>query len=441
VEVVVVDPLELTGDTYEVTFESLGQITTDYDHDLDGFADETLTEENFSAWSLRNITKNQVMINRSQSMAGLDKEFFLLDGFKIGVSGTGYYRQFNKDDFDIGAPKENHDEILRIEWEGGPEVFEAYESTKGEGGYSWQMGYTSSTFGTRAGQFGSSLKGYEVKKVIEIRFDTTKKSKGYMYLRGRLPNYAYAGYYESPIQVWDVTNPNPDQHVQLSYAWIEQLNNAGNNLKFDPTGDVNSREILFILDMPYSDTPNPVFADPAFSIQDRGSEMPILYWGWYLLAPQYVGMRQAWRNGSVYRITPNAPFGADDKYVFTTIPPTYNKELATKDISAIKVFPNPYYGSNKRERNKYQRFVTFNHLPPRAKFKVYTLSGVLVASFEKPDNTQYATWDLQNDNGLPAASGLYYIHIEMPDLGVETNNQACRCDGNAVPRSYLIRNG
>lgn len=421
VEVVVTDPLELTGDTYEVTFETLGQVETTYDHDLDGFIDETLTVDDFSSWSLRNITKNnEVIINRSTAMEGLEKEFFLVDGFKIGVSGTGFYRQFNKDGFDIGEPKENHDEILRIEWEGGPEVFEAFESTKGEGGYTWQMGYTSATLGTRSGQFGSAVKGYDVKKVIEIRFDTTKKSKGYLYIRGRNPNYGYDGYYDSPIQVWDVSDENPDNHVQLQYAWIEQANRAGNNRKFDPTGDVNDREMLFVLDIPYSDTPDPVLSSTNFSMQDRGGEMPILYWGWYLLKPQYIGLRQAWRNGSVYRITPNAPFASDDKYVFTTMPPTYNQEVAKQDITEINVFPNPYYGANKRERNKYQRFVTFNHLPPRAKFKVYTVSGVLVRSFEKQDDgTQYATWDLQNDNNLPVASGLYYIHIEMPDLGVE----------------------
>ncbi|MFZ1730801.1 MAG: T9SS type A sorting domain-containing protein [Bacteroidota bacterium] len=418
VEVVAVDPLEMTGDTYEVTFESLGPIETTYDHDLDGFIDETLTVDNFSAWSLRDITKNQVLINRNESMEGLKKEFYLLDGFKIGVSGTGYYRQFNKDGFDIGEPKENHDEILRIEWTGGPEVFEAYESTKGTGGYSWQMGYTSAAVGTKSGQFGSSIKGYNVKKVIEVRFDSTKKSKGYLYIRGNL--YRCAGYFESPIQVWDVSDPNPDNHVQLSYAWIEQANRPGNNQKFDPTGDVNDREMLFILDMPYSDTPDPVFVDSKFSIQDSGSEMPIMYWGWYILKPQYVGLRQAWRTGSLFRITPNAPFASDDKFVFTTMPPSYDAEMAKKDITQINVFPNPYYGSNKRERNKYQRFVTFNHLPPRAKFKIYTVSGILVRSFEKTDDgTQYATWDLQNDNSLPVASGMYYIHIDMPELGVE----------------------
>ena len=88
-------------------------------------------------------------------------------------------------------------------------------------------------------------------------------------------------------------------------------------------------------------------------------------------------------------------------------------------MSAVNVFPNPYYASNTREQNKYQRFVTINHLPARASFKIYTLSGVLVRSFEKNDASQYATWNLLNDNGLPIASGLYYIHIEMPDLGLE----------------------
>jgi flagellar hook assembly protein FlgD len=63
--------------------------------------------------------------------------------------------------------------------------------------------------------------------------------------------------------------------------------------------------------------------------------------------------------------------------------------------------------------------VTFNHLPPRALFKVYTVDGTLVRSFEKNDGLQTTTWDLQNDNGLPVASGMYIIHIDMPELGVE----------------------
>jgi hypothetical protein len=241
-----------------------------------------------------------------------------------------------------------------------------------------------------------------------------------MYRRGQSPNYGYVGYFESPIQVWDVSDPNPQNHKQLQYAWVEQANQPGNNREFTPTGSTVDREQLFILDLPYSDTPDPAYSDPAFTLQDGSPQMPILYWGWYLLKPQYIGMRYPYRNGSFYRITPKVPFAVDDKFVFTTMQPSFKESVAQKDITQINVFPNPYYGSNKRERNKYQRFVTFNHLPQRAKFKIYTVSGVLVRSFEKPDDgTQYATWDLQNDNSLPVASGMYYIHIDMPELGVE----------------------
>ncbi len=420
VEVVTIDPLKMTGDTYEVTFDPLGQVETTYDHDLDGVVDETLTVENYSAWTLRNISKNTILVNKSTSMSGLEKEFFVVEGFKIGVAGTGYYKQFTKDGFDAGNEKANHDEILRIVWDGGPEVFEANESTKGEGGYSWQLGYTSMAITQNPAQFGSSIRAYDAKKVVEIRFDARAPSKGYLFYRGTSPiNYAYQGYFESPIQIWDVTDINPENHRQLSYAWTEQINAPGNDQVFNPTAVSTDREMLFIIDAPYSDTPNPAWSTPTFSLQRNGNTLPILYWGWYMLGSQYAGVAKAWRDGDLYRITPKVPFAGDDKYVFTTMAPTYTKSVAEADITKISVFPNPYYGANKRERNKYQRFVTFNHLPPRAKFKVYTISGVLVKSFEKNDNTQYATWDLQNDNSLPAASGLYYIHIEMPDLGVE----------------------
>jgi hypothetical protein len=54
-----------------------------------------------------------------------------------------------------------------------------------------------------------------------------------------------------------------------------------------------------------------------------------------------------------------------------------------------------------------------------ARFRVYTVDGTLVRSFEKNDGSQIINWDLQNQNGLPVASGMYIIHIDMPDLGVE----------------------
>jgi len=58
----------------------------------------------------------------------------------------------------------------------------------------------------------------------------------------------------------------------------------------------------------------------------------------------------------------------------------------------------------------------FNHLPKRAKFRIFNLAGHLVRTLEKDDDTQFYLWDLQNEHRLQAPSGLYIIYIEMPDL-------------------------
>jgi hypothetical protein len=38
---------------------------------------------------------------------------------------------------------------------------------------------------------------------------------------------------------------------------------------------------------------------------------------------------------------------------------------------------------------------------------------------EKNDDSQFFRWDLLNDNGLPVASGVYVVHVDMGDLGTK----------------------
>ncbi len=93
--------------------------------------------------------------------------------------------------------------------------------------------------------------------------------------------------------------------------------------------------------------------------------------------------------------------------------------LARKDISAIKAFPNPYYGLNRAETSRDTRFITFSHLPDRAVLRIFNLAGILVRQLDKNDaSTQFLNWDLQNSTGLPVASGIYVVYVEMPDLNV-----------------------
>jgi hypothetical protein len=100
---------------------------------------------------------------------------------------------------------------------------------------------------------------------------------------------------------------------------------------------------------------------------------------------------------------------------------TGDLQAARDDVTLINVFPNPYYGLNTRETSSEVRFVTFNHLPARAVIRIFNLAGVLVRTLTKdsgnanPNSSQHFTWDLQNDSGLPVASGIYVCHLELSD--------------------------
>ena len=384
VQVKVIDPTALTGHSYEVTFASLGKRTVDFHGDP--------LEFDYYGWNLKDIDDKEQLVTNSEVYGGLQAGY-IMDGFQVGIIGNGIYQ--------------TGEEILDITHTGGPQVYDAYAGFFLVG---WDF-------------FGSSIMPYEVNQTVEIRFDRNNTSKGYVYLRN-LPddtvnvNYGFDQYADSPVSVWDVTDPNNEK--QLSWMLVEQREGAAQDGMFTPTGNPGDREYFFVINEPYSETPNPDYTGPAFSfLGAAGSDaLPILY-AWWPLKVAAGPVKYPWDDGYTITVIPNVPFKDNDVFTFTTAATTYSDEVAAEDITDIQVFPNPYLASNEQELNKYQRFVTFNHLPPRANFRIYTVSGTLVASFEKDDPSQLANWNLQNDNGLPVASGMYIIHIELPDLGTE----------------------
>ena len=107
-----------------------------------------------------------------------------------------------------------------------------------------------------------------------------------------------------------------------------------------------------------------------------------------------------------------------DTYTFSPGKASFtNIDKAKSETERINVFPNPYYGVNSEELNKYNKFVTFSHLPTKATIRIFNLAGVLVRKIVKDNDLQFQRWDLANEFGLPAASGLYIAYIELPDLG------------------------
>ncbi|MCB9210406.1 MAG: T9SS type A sorting domain-containing protein [Ignavibacteriales bacterium] len=122
--------------------------------------------------------------------------------------------------------------------------------------------------------------------------------------------------------------------------------------------------------------------------------------------------------GTTFRIRMTIPNAAGvDEFTFTAPSAYIDNNIAKKETQAINVFPNPYYAVNSEEINKYNRFVTFSHLPRKAKIRLFDLAGTMVKVIEKDSPQQFIRWDLANEKGFPVASGLYIAYIELPELG------------------------
>jgi len=113
-----------------------------------------------------------------------------------------------------------------------------------------------------------------------------------------------------------------------------------------------------------------------------------------------------------------------DVFSFSTPSPT-ESGITDIDIAMINVFPNPYMGYHDLEGTDavlpLPKYITFNHLPASGKveFRIFNIAGTQVASFQKNTTTQYQTWNMRNPNDYPLASGVYIVHINMPDIKKE----------------------
>jgi hypothetical protein len=90
---------------------------------------------------------------------------------------------------------------------------------------------------------------------------------------------------------------------------------------------------------------------------------------------------------------------------------------AQEALQLINVVPNPYYAYSGYEKNQYDNRIKFTNLPEKCEIKIYTVSGTQVRRFTKDSPQTYLDWDLKNQAGIPVASGLYIIHVNVPGVG------------------------
>lgn len=253
----------------------------------------------------------------------------------------------------------------------------------------------------------------------EIRFDGTSQFYASGTALSFFPLLAAdpVGIGTVPFTVWDLgqtpDDPSDDQRLLikvLDFAKDGEGNNIPERAKpdsmFSHLENGNWEEIyVFHTDL-NQDDPLP---DPSPRLQAKESPFGAFVFNGDLPA-----------DGTVIRINSVKPLVDGDAWEATLNAPNLNDLNAAKNkVDEISVFPNPYFGANSLERNKYVRFMRFTGLPTKATIRIFSLSGVYITRIDKNDQTQYADWNLQNKDNLPVGSGMYIAYIDLPGVGTK----------------------
>ena len=94
-----------------------------------------------------------------------------------------------------------------------------------------------------------------------------------------------------------------------------------------------------------------------------------------------------------------------------------NRNALVDALDHINVVPNPYYAYSNYETDRLDKRIKITNLPESCEIRIYNSAGTLVRELDKDNPLTYQDWNLTNKTGIPAASGVYLIHVKVPDVG------------------------
>jgi hypothetical protein len=121
--------------------------------------------------------------------------------------------------------------------------------------------------------------------------------------------------------------------------------------------------------------------------------------------------------------TSNTENNANPLYTFNTTDkaPVFSDALAADSaLAMINIVPNPYYAYSAYEANQLDNIAKITNLPEVCTIMIYTINGTLIRKYDKADPGTSLNWDLKNQVGIPVASGIYLIHVNVPNIGERT---------------------
>ena len=413
---IIVDPSKLTGHTYSVMFSSPGESVT---------------------WKLVDNTTRDTLL-RNQDNQTDDQSYVVVHGMQVKVTGPVPGMK----SWSIPSGTRRFSPVGGFPGLG----LEGFSTTADPEAYDPENGTIGMAGNFAFGGIGTTLQASDYRNVLLkiARVDATlwdpnatpadtNYSRAYRYLRAAgspaaKPEFApwivnpgtgypYQGYdYSVPFSAWDMeTTPPTRLAVGCFENNVEEGTVDGRYWPNDTNGDNSvAREFAFIFKSPYTGD-NP---DPALQVNlSNNSSTPLM---WVMTVARRNDPPWSETTADEFLIQANHINTPADVFTWTAPGVTNDPALAQADISMINAFPNPYYGVNTEELNKYQRFITFSHLPAEADIKIFNLAGVMVRRIQKSSTSVFERWDLNNDSGLPVGSGLYIVHITMPGVGGAT---------------------
>ncbi|MCA9733590.1 T9SS type A sorting domain-containing protein [candidate division KSB1 bacterium] len=408
VQVIVVDPTQITGHNYTVTFriDTTAVDLSDPEHPV---------YETQDVWDLTDVTAGQVKLSGQTNQTG-DESYLIADGMMVKVFGApqDWQRMANGDPAIIEVANENGP-LAEADWDvnGTPFMGNNVWHSLNAAGYADRYFVSTTSADESDMRFTASIL---VPFDWEIRF-TEGGSVGYW-------GYSSGNTGFVPFELWNVGMATFDD-ASDDYRCIPWMYEAGGTADaYTPDHGEDGAFGYPAFDRIYWRVPaeGSTYEDFA-AAANAGEDFTVHIGGEVLgrlLICDFDENGQPPVPGTVIRIHSTKPNTPTDKFAFSTagFEPTTNVTQAQSDIEKINVFPNPYYGMHRNEKDYFDRYVTFSHLPERAVLRIFTLSGTLVRTIEKDSPSQFLQWDMLNEDGLPAASGVYFVHVQMDDLGV-----------------------
>jgi hypothetical protein len=417
----VVDPSRVTGHSYQVQFDTLA---------------------GNPVWNLVDKTTNQTVLRNQTNQSG-DDNYPIVDGMMVKVFGApDDFKRFamvtngagaitSKVGFDITpAPTYN---AYSADWyrdvaTGAGSILNLPNGMQTGGGWYFVTGFaTDADYATAVNSWSGNrvLWPKMIPYDYEIRF-TAAGGKAWL-------GFSTKALIDVPFELWRIgigTPGDPSDDVRLIPVILDDNSNGAFDFHLDHAASGGNND-------PYCDpiywylpdaNPTPGHAGYDAAIARMGpsydftTEVRVIrgftLMNWNQRQGGNPGPETAMPDvGTVIRLETTKPNQLTTTYAFTAPSVGSSKDYALADVNLINVFPNPYYGFNLRETNRLEKYVTFSHLPRHAILRIYTIGASLVRTLEKDDDTQFTNWNLRNQNNLPVASGIYIVHVTLPDIG------------------------